>query len=141
MQYCHHQVRDGAMSCLVEIYRHVGERVRMDLSKKGLPQSRYDNRGLTTCCWLSQHVCAHSSSFYPFLFLTFFCFYRLIQFHMYTNTHQYTHDSAVCSGLRGRLPPMCRHKEAAGHSILYTVLHLVAVLSSTALENKRDCGG
>uniref|UniRef100_A0A8C7IL30 Cytoplasmic linker associated protein 1 n=1 Tax=Oncorhynchus kisutch TaxID=8019 RepID=A0A8C7IL30_ONCKI len=36
------QVRDGAMGCLVEIYRHVGERVRMDLSKKGLPQSRYD---------------------------------------------------------------------------------------------------
>ncbi|KAM9485533.1 CLIP-associating protein 1-B-like isoform 9-T9 [Salvelinus alpinus] len=34
------QVRDGAMGCLVEIYRHVGERVRMDLSKKGLPQSR-----------------------------------------------------------------------------------------------------
>ncbi|XP_045563233.1 CLIP-associating protein 1-B isoform X39 [Salmo salar] len=34
------QVRDAAMGCLVEIYRHVGERVRMDLSKKGLPQSR-----------------------------------------------------------------------------------------------------
>nr|XP_029516518.1 CLIP-associating protein 1-like isoform X7 [Oncorhynchus nerka] len=34
------QVRDGAMGCLVEIYRHVGERVRMDLSKKGLHQSR-----------------------------------------------------------------------------------------------------
>ncbi|XP_053094169.1 CLIP-associating protein 1-B-like isoform X15 [Pangasianodon hypophthalmus] len=34
------QVRDGAMNCLVEIYRHVGERVRMDLGKKGLPQSR-----------------------------------------------------------------------------------------------------
>ncbi|XP_047227288.1 CLIP-associating protein 1a isoform X19 [Girardinichthys multiradiatus] len=34
------QVRDGAMCCLVEIYRHVGERVRLDLSKKGLPQSR-----------------------------------------------------------------------------------------------------
>nr|XP_020462251.1 CLIP-associating protein 1 isoform X13 [Monopterus albus] len=34
------QVRDGAMNCLVEIYRHVGERVRMDLCKKGLPQSR-----------------------------------------------------------------------------------------------------
>ncbi|XP_018600258.1 CLIP-associating protein 1a isoform X2 [Scleropages formosus] len=34
------QVRDGAMNCLVEIYRHVGERVRVDLSKKGLPQSR-----------------------------------------------------------------------------------------------------
>uniref|UniRef100_A0A8C4FE04 TOG domain-containing protein n=1 Tax=Dicentrarchus labrax TaxID=13489 RepID=A0A8C4FE04_DICLA len=38
------QVRDSAMSCLVEIYRHVGERVRMDLSKKGLPQSRYANK-------------------------------------------------------------------------------------------------
>ncbi|XP_056611239.1 CLIP-associating protein 1a isoform X7 [Triplophysa dalaica] len=34
------QVRDAAMNCLVEIYRHVGERVRIDLSKKGLPQSR-----------------------------------------------------------------------------------------------------
>ncbi|XP_015213963.2 CLIP-associating protein 1a isoform X13 [Lepisosteus oculatus] len=34
------QVRDGAMTSLVEIYRHVGERVRVDLSKKGLPQSR-----------------------------------------------------------------------------------------------------
>ncbi|XP_061535716.1 CLIP-associating protein 1-A-like isoform X2 [Phycodurus eques] len=34
------QVRDRAMSCLVEIYRHVGERVRIDLGKKGLPQSR-----------------------------------------------------------------------------------------------------
>ncbi|XP_049609669.1 CLIP-associating protein 1-A isoform X3 [Syngnathus scovelli] len=34
------QVRDGAMGCLVEIYRHVGERVRIDLGKKGLPQSR-----------------------------------------------------------------------------------------------------
>ncbi|XP_034430410.1 CLIP-associating protein 1a isoform X15 [Hippoglossus hippoglossus] len=34
------QVRDGAMNSLVAIYKHVGERVRMDLSKKGLPQSR-----------------------------------------------------------------------------------------------------
>ncbi|KAG7232037.1 hypothetical protein INR49_009945 [Caranx melampygus] len=33
-------VRDAALSCLVEIYRHVGERVRIDLGKKGLPQSR-----------------------------------------------------------------------------------------------------
>uniref|UniRef100_A0A671TBT1 CLIP-associating protein 1-like n=1 Tax=Sinocyclocheilus anshuiensis TaxID=1608454 RepID=A0A671TBT1_9TELE len=32
------QVRDAAMICLVEIYRHVGEKVRIDLSKKGLPQ-------------------------------------------------------------------------------------------------------
>ncbi|XP_066201784.1 CLIP-associating protein 1 isoform X12 [Saccopteryx leptura] len=34
------QVRDAAINSLVEIYRHVGERVRADLSKKGLPQSR-----------------------------------------------------------------------------------------------------
>ncbi|XP_063790095.1 CLIP-associating protein 1 isoform X31 [Pseudophryne corroboree] len=34
------QVRDAAINCLVEIYRHVGERVRADLCKKGLPQSR-----------------------------------------------------------------------------------------------------
>ncbi|KAM4668275.1 CLIP-associating protein 1 isoform 7-T15 [Amazona ochrocephala] len=33
-------VRDAAINSLVEIYRHVGERVRADLSKKGLPQSR-----------------------------------------------------------------------------------------------------
>ncbi|XP_033613066.1 CLIP-associating protein 1 isoform X20 [Fukomys damarensis] len=34
------QVRDAAINSLVEIYRHVGEPVRTDLSKKGLPQSR-----------------------------------------------------------------------------------------------------
>uniref|UniRef100_A0A674BQQ4 Cytoplasmic linker associated protein 1a n=1 Tax=Salmo trutta TaxID=8032 RepID=A0A674BQQ4_SALTR len=48
------QVRDAAMGCLVEIYRHVGERVRMDLSKKGLPQSReYDFK-------LDEHHSSHS---------------------------------------------------------------------------------
>uniref|UniRef100_A0A8C3T3X0 Cytoplasmic linker associated protein 1 n=1 Tax=Chelydra serpentina TaxID=8475 RepID=A0A8C3T3X0_CHESE len=39
------QVRDAAINSLVEIYRHVGERVRADLSKKGLPQSRYAECG------------------------------------------------------------------------------------------------
>ncbi|XP_072326542.1 CLIP-associating protein 1a isoform X20 [Scyliorhinus torazame] len=34
------QVRDAAINSLVEIYKHVGERVRADLHKKGLPQSR-----------------------------------------------------------------------------------------------------
>ncbi|XP_074623807.1 CLIP-associating protein 1-like isoform X5 [Acropora palmata] len=34
------QVRDSAISALVEIYRHVGEKVRVDLSKKGIPSSR-----------------------------------------------------------------------------------------------------
>ncbi|XP_067837211.1 CLIP-associating protein 2 isoform X3 [Heptranchias perlo] len=34
------QVRDTAMSTMVEIYRHVGEKVRVDLSKKGVPQAR-----------------------------------------------------------------------------------------------------
>jgi hypothetical protein len=28
-------VRDAAMNTLVEIYRHVGERVRVDLQRKG----------------------------------------------------------------------------------------------------------
>ncbi|KAJ3591723.1 hypothetical protein NHX12_006855 [Muraenolepis orangiensis] len=40
------QVRDGAINSLVEIYKHVGERVRMDLTKKGLPQSRYDPKNI-----------------------------------------------------------------------------------------------
>ncbi|XP_072427244.1 CLIP-associating protein 2 isoform X35 [Chiloscyllium punctatum] len=34
------QVRDTAMSAMVEIYRHVGEKVRADLIKKGVPQAR-----------------------------------------------------------------------------------------------------
>ncbi|XP_067843226.1 CLIP-associating protein 1a [Heptranchias perlo] len=34
------QVRDAAINSLVAIYKHVGERVRADLYKKGLPQSR-----------------------------------------------------------------------------------------------------
>ena len=34
------QVRVAALNCLVEIYQHVGVRVRMDLSKKGLPPTK-----------------------------------------------------------------------------------------------------
>ncbi|XP_065147177.1 CLIP-associating protein 2 isoform X19 [Paramisgurnus dabryanus] len=34
------QVREAAISTLVEVYRHVGERVRADLSKKDLPSAR-----------------------------------------------------------------------------------------------------
>ncbi|XP_041459130.1 CLIP-associating protein 1-A-like isoform X13 [Lytechinus variegatus] len=34
------QVRDTAINTLVEIYRHVGEKVRIDLGKKGIPSSR-----------------------------------------------------------------------------------------------------
>ncbi|XP_038665818.1 CLIP-associating protein 2 isoform X19 [Scyliorhinus canicula] len=34
------QVRDTAMNAMVEIYRHVGEKVRADLNKKGVPQAR-----------------------------------------------------------------------------------------------------
>ncbi|CAH1241554.1 CLASP1 [Branchiostoma lanceolatum] len=33
-------VRDMAINSLVEIYRHVGEKVRVDLGKKGIPSSR-----------------------------------------------------------------------------------------------------
>ncbi len=35
------QVRDEAVNALVEIYRHVGERVRHDLSKKDIAPTRY----------------------------------------------------------------------------------------------------
>ncbi|XP_072889994.1 CLIP-associating protein 2 isoform X8 [Hemitrygon akajei] len=34
------QVRDTAMNTMVEIYRHVGEKVRADLCRKGVPQAR-----------------------------------------------------------------------------------------------------
>ncbi|XP_072455376.1 CLIP-associating protein 2 isoform X28 [Notamacropus eugenii] len=34
------QVRDAAILAMVEIYRHVGEKVRADLSKRGLPAAR-----------------------------------------------------------------------------------------------------
>ncbi|KAF3824543.1 hypothetical protein GH733_008828 [Mirounga leonina] len=44
------QVRDAAINSLVEIYRHVGERVRADLSKKGLPQSRSGRNKLWGSC-------------------------------------------------------------------------------------------
>ncbi|KAK9396508.1 CLIP-associating protein 1-like [Crotalus adamanteus] len=34
------QVRDAAILALVEIYRHVGEKVRIDLNKRGIPAAR-----------------------------------------------------------------------------------------------------
>ncbi|XP_038622920.1 CLIP-associating protein 2 isoform X6 [Tachyglossus aculeatus] len=34
------QVRDAAISAIVEIYRHVGEKVRIDLNKRGIPPTR-----------------------------------------------------------------------------------------------------
>lgn len=34
------QVRSSAMETIVEIYRHVGVKVRIDLSKRGLPSAR-----------------------------------------------------------------------------------------------------
>lgn len=34
------QVRSGAMETIVEVYRHVGVKVRIDLSKRGLPSAR-----------------------------------------------------------------------------------------------------
>ncbi|XP_047597820.1 CLIP-associating protein 2 isoform X31 [Lutra lutra] len=36
------QVRDAAVLAIVEIYRHVGERVRMDLCKRGIPPARLE---------------------------------------------------------------------------------------------------
>ncbi|KAM5313835.1 CLIP-associating protein 2 isoform 20-T20 [Glossophaga mutica] len=36
------QVRDAAILAIVEIYRHVGEKVRVDLSKRGVPPARLE---------------------------------------------------------------------------------------------------
>ncbi|XP_040335558.1 CLIP-associating protein 2 isoform X18 [Herpailurus yagouaroundi] len=36
------QVRDAAVLAMVEIYRHVGERVRVDLCKRGIPPARLE---------------------------------------------------------------------------------------------------
>uniref|UniRef100_A0A8C1PIJ5 Cytoplasmic linker associated protein 2 n=1 Tax=Cyprinus carpio TaxID=7962 RepID=A0A8C1PIJ5_CYPCA len=41
------QVREAAMTSLVEVYRHVGEKVRIDLNKRDLPSARLtDSRAL-----------------------------------------------------------------------------------------------
>ncbi|XP_052389590.1 CLIP-associating protein 2 isoform X5 [Carassius gibelio] len=37
------QVREAAMTSLVEVYRHVGEKVRIDLNKRDLPSARLQN--------------------------------------------------------------------------------------------------
>lgn len=56
-QFLCFQVRDRAVSSLVEIYRHVGERVRLDLSKKGIPQPRYAKSTQPAYCYLFTNVC------------------------------------------------------------------------------------
>uniref|UniRef100_A0A8C1RXP9 Cytoplasmic linker associated protein 2 n=1 Tax=Cyprinus carpio TaxID=7962 RepID=A0A8C1RXP9_CYPCA len=37
------QVREAAITTLVEVYRHVGEKVRADLNKRDLPSARFDD--------------------------------------------------------------------------------------------------
>uniref|UniRef100_A0A3P9ML02 Cytoplasmic linker associated protein 2 n=1 Tax=Oryzias latipes TaxID=8090 RepID=A0A3P9ML02_ORYLA len=37
------QVREAATNTLVDVYRHVGDRVRADLGKRGLPAQRFDD--------------------------------------------------------------------------------------------------
>uniref|UniRef100_A0A8C7FUP1 Cytoplasmic linker associated protein 2 n=1 Tax=Oncorhynchus kisutch TaxID=8019 RepID=A0A8C7FUP1_ONCKI len=37
------QVRDAATASLVDVYRHIGERVRADLGKRGLPATRFED--------------------------------------------------------------------------------------------------
>ena len=34
------QVRDAAVNTIVEVYRHVGEKVRSDLGRRGIPAAR-----------------------------------------------------------------------------------------------------
>lgn len=38
---CWFQVREASITTLVDVYRHVGERVRADLGKRGLPAARW----------------------------------------------------------------------------------------------------
>uniref|UniRef100_A0A8D2NBJ4 Cytoplasmic linker associated protein 2 n=1 Tax=Zonotrichia albicollis TaxID=44394 RepID=A0A8D2NBJ4_ZONAL len=37
------QVRDAAILAIVEVYRHVGEKVRIDLTKRGIPPGSFDD--------------------------------------------------------------------------------------------------
>uniref|UniRef100_A0A8C3Y9V9 Cytoplasmic linker associated protein 2 n=1 Tax=Catharus ustulatus TaxID=91951 RepID=A0A8C3Y9V9_CATUS len=37
------QVRDAAILAIVEVYRHVGEKVRIDLTKRGIPSGSFDD--------------------------------------------------------------------------------------------------
>ncbi|KAM4842551.1 CLIP-associating protein 2 isoform 15-T15 [Thomomys bottae] len=39
---CNSQVRSAALSAIVEIYRHVGEKLRIDLHKRGIPPARLE---------------------------------------------------------------------------------------------------
>ncbi|XP_042522319.1 CLIP-associating protein 2 isoform X7 [Dipodomys spectabilis] len=39
---CNSQVRSAALSAIVEIYRHVGEKLRIDLYKRGIPPARLE---------------------------------------------------------------------------------------------------
>ena len=70
-------MRDSAINSLVEIYRHVGEKVRVDLSKKGIPSSRLvvlaflvAQRCLTgQCHWLGHNkMCNKKCPTTPHLF-------------------------------------------------------------------------
>uniref|UniRef100_A0A4W4G9B3 TOG domain-containing protein n=1 Tax=Electrophorus electricus TaxID=8005 RepID=A0A4W4G9B3_ELEEL len=50
------QVREAGISALVEVYRHVGERVRADLGKRGLPAARIDIKAhFRSQAWLSSN--------------------------------------------------------------------------------------
>ena len=42
------KVREQAVTTLVELYRHVGERLRMDVSKKDINTAKYDIASVTT---------------------------------------------------------------------------------------------
>jgi CLIP-associating protein 1/2 len=34
------QIKDASFECLIEIYRHVGEKLRVELKKKQLPETK-----------------------------------------------------------------------------------------------------
>uniref|UniRef100_A0A4W3JU44 Cytoplasmic linker associated protein 2 n=1 Tax=Callorhinchus milii TaxID=7868 RepID=A0A4W3JU44_CALMI len=71
------QVRDTAMNTMVEIYRHVGEKVRSDLSKKGIPQIYKKCTAWQQATWPKQSVPMFilHMSLHPFLYFLPMSFY------------------------------------------------------------------
>ncbi|KAL4824340.1 hypothetical protein H8958_018852 [Nasalis larvatus] len=56
-------VRDAAILAVVEIYRHVGEKVRMDLYKRGIPPASFRENGskLSSLKYIFRMLCADKS--------------------------------------------------------------------------------
>uniref|UniRef100_A0A803Y1A3 Cytoplasmic linker associated protein 2 n=1 Tax=Meleagris gallopavo TaxID=9103 RepID=A0A803Y1A3_MELGA len=59
------QVRDAAILAIVEVYRHVGEKVRLDLTKRGIPPGRLKANSFTSKSLMCIRFCL--TFFYVFV--------------------------------------------------------------------------